>query len=129
MHISLAPVTLHQPYACSSKNLSIQGLGFCFLIKSWSSVFQGEAKTLSATVCHGHPVTTGSLRAHQVQEISHHQEPLLQDLNTTKPIFMHPVLTADALLQWDVISELSMLHTKEHFHRLLDCFNIRKKTT
>ncbi|EOB08254.1 hypothetical protein Anapl_10152 [Anas platyrhynchos] len=65
MHISLAPVTLHQPYACSSKNLSIQGLGFCFLIKSWSSVFQGEAKTLSATACHGHPVTAGSLRAHQ----------------------------------------------------------------
>lgn len=25
---------------------------------------------------------------------------------------MYPVLTADAPLQWDVISELSMLHTK-----------------
>lgn len=42
---------------------------------------------------------------------------------------MHPVLTADTPLQWDVISELSVLRTKEHSHWLLDCFNIRKKTT
>lgn len=40
---------------------------------------------------------------------------------------MHPVLTADTPLQWDVISELSVLRTKEHSHWLLDCFNIRKK--
>lgn len=54
---------------------------------------------------------------------------MLQVYNITKAIFMHPVLTADTPLQWDVISELSVLRTKEHSHWLLDCFNIRKKTT
>lgn len=202
--ISPAPVTERQrawcctcPFAFSSKELPIEGRGFRFPFKNYSSVFRLEAKTLSLpwsaraiqsprapahgkqampfTLCVIFPhikmearaVSTAvcftvtvfiqkgkrktwavgflfgplqnqsrreawgrcsSLRAHQVKDTSHHQEPVHQILNIMKPIFMHPVLTADAPLQWDVISERSMQRTKEHLHWLLDCFYIRKKS-